>query len=108
LNTLSAKYQKELQHIKNEMTASENVIKSLKNECESYKESLNKQFHVNDDLKAQLDRLNNQLKGLEGVKQIFSFLLFLLVVILSDLTNLINQWNFSQKRMHLNRLLKKL
>jgi hypothetical protein len=53
--------------LRNERASLEDSITTLRNECETLKTSLNKEFETNDSLKMQLNRINKGTKQLEEV-----------------------------------------
>ena len=65
---MKQKYEKDMETLRNERIALENVIVSQRNECETLKVSLNHEFAINDNIKQQLNRVNKGSKELEDQK----------------------------------------
>ena len=55
---LKVKYEKEMGTLREERVALEEVIVSLRSECETLRTSLNQEFETSDSLKTQLNRIN--------------------------------------------------
>lgn len=65
---MKSKYEKEMETLRNERSAMEEVIVSQRNECETLKASLNNEFYQTDQLKSQLNRLAKETKEQEDEK----------------------------------------
>ena len=57
--------------LRNERVALEEVITTLRVECDNFKQNLNKEFETNDNLKLQLNRLTKETKDFEEVGLFF-------------------------------------
>ncbi len=67
------KIENEIQILRKERVALEEVIQSLRNECDTLRSSLNKEFEVNDHFKTQVNRLNAEKKEYQEVCFTFKF-----------------------------------
>lgn len=62
VENLKVKYEKEMGTLREERVALEEVIVSLRTECETLRSSLNNEFTTNDNLKTQVSRLTKSSK----------------------------------------------
>jgi len=67
------KIESEIQILRNERVALEEVIRSLRNECDTLRSSLNKEFEMNDHFKTQVSRFNKDKKDYQEVYYLFNF-----------------------------------
>jgi regulator of replication initiation timing len=70
---LKTKYERDMEVLRNERVALEEVITTLRAECDNFKQNLNKEFETNDNLKLQLNRLSKETKDFEEVRFLFFF-----------------------------------
>ena len=66
---LRLKYEKEMSTLRDERVALEEVIVSLRTECETLRESLNHEFQTSDGLKSQLTKLT---KGTKEISKLYT------------------------------------
>ena len=66
--TVKNKYDKDMEVLRNERVALEEVITTLRSECDNFKSKLTNEFEKNDDLKSQVNRLSKGSKECEEKK----------------------------------------
>ena len=61
------KIENEIQILRDERVALEEVIQSLRNECDTLRSSLKKEFEMNDNFKTQVSRFSKEKKDIKEV-----------------------------------------